>query len=64
VPAFASGLKHRAGTGAYAALGQVLAALWPLERTRLGVAAPRLPLQAAVEEAPEEAGACGACTVS
>jgi TorA maturation chaperone TorD len=58
VPSFATGLRRKAGTGFYAALAQVLAALIPAERARFQVAAPRLPLQASLIEGPEERAGC------
>jgi TorA maturation chaperone TorD len=62
VPSFATGLRRKAGGGFYAALGTVLAALLPVERGRLGVEPPRLPLQVAVIERPEEQAACAGCS--
>jgi TorA maturation chaperone TorD len=62
VPSFATGLRRKAGGGFYAALGEVLAALLPVERGRLGALPPRLPLQAAVLERPEEQAACAGCS--
>jgi TorA maturation chaperone TorD len=63
VPAFATGLRRKAGTGLYAALARVLAALIPVERRRLDIPAPRLPVQAALIEQPEEQGGCADCAV-
>lgn len=62
VPSFATGLRRKAGSGFYAALAGVLAALLPLERARLGVDAPRLPLQPALIERPEEQAGCVGCS--
>src|SRR5262249_17020223 len=62
VPSFATGLRRKAGCGFYAAVAQVLLALAPLERARFGVAAPRLPLQPALIERPEEQAGCTACS--
>jgi TorA maturation chaperone TorD len=65
VPAFAAGLRHRAGGGFYATLADVLAALVPAERARLGLPAPRLPLRTAGAEQPdEEAAGCGGCAAA
>jgi TorA maturation chaperone TorD len=61
VPSFAMGLRRKAGQGFYAAAGQVLAALLPVERARFGVEVPRMPLQAALIERPEEQAGCTAC---
>jgi TorA maturation chaperone TorD len=61
VPSFAAGLRRKASQGFYAALGRVLAALMPLERRRLGVPPPRVPLQAMSPEPPEEQAGCGGC---
>jgi TorA maturation chaperone TorD len=60
-PSFVAGLRRKAGGGNYGAIGQVLGALLPLERGRFGVAAPRLPLQPALIERPEEQSGCAAC---
>jgi TorA maturation chaperone TorD len=61
VPAFATGLRRKAGSGYYAAVGQVLAALIPVERRRFDVPAPRVPLQPALIERPEEQAGCAGC---
>jgi TorA maturation chaperone TorD len=62
VPSFATGLRRKADGGLYAAVGRVLAALVPCERRRFGVAPPRLPLQAALIERPEEQAGCAGCS--
>jgi TorA maturation chaperone TorD len=62
VPAFAAGLRRKAGGGFYAALGRLLAALVFAERCRCGVPAPRLPVQAALIERPEEQAGCAGCS--
>jgi TorA maturation chaperone TorD len=64
VPSFATGLRRKAGTGFYAAAAGLLAALLPLERGRLGVDAPRLPLQPTLIERPEERAGCAGCAAS
>jgi TorA maturation chaperone TorD len=61
VPAFAAGLRRRAGEGLYAALATVLAAWLPAERTLLGVAAPRAPAVALPVEQPDEPPTCTGC---
>jgi DMSO reductase family type II enzyme chaperone len=58
IPSFATGLRRKAGTGFYAALGQILGAVVPAERGHLGIAAPRLPLQPMLIEGPEEQAGC------
>jgi TorA maturation chaperone TorD len=58
VPSFAAGLRRKAGVGFYAALGQVLGALMPAERSRFRLASPGLPLQASLIEGPEERAGC------
>jgi TorA maturation chaperone TorD len=60
-PSFTVGLRRKAGGGFYAAAAQVLAAFLPAERARLNVPAPRLPLQPALIERPEEQSGCGGC---
>jgi TorA maturation chaperone TorD len=62
VPSFATGLRRKAGGDFYAALANVLAAWLPVERGRLSVKPPRLPLQTAVMERPEEQAACASCS--
>ncbi|HEY7158373.1 MAG TPA: molecular chaperone TorD family protein [Gemmataceae bacterium] len=64
VPSFAMGLRRKAERGFYLAVCQVLAAFMPIERVRLGVAAPRLPLQPALIERPEEQTGCSGCVSS
>jgi TorA maturation chaperone TorD len=61
VPAFATGLRRKAGAGYYAAAGAVLAALMAVERGRLDIPAPRLPVQATLIERPEERAGCAGC---
>jgi TorA maturation chaperone TorD len=61
VPAFARGLRRKAGEGFYAAVGEVLAAFLPAERGRFDVPAPRTPLQPAFIERPEEQAGCASC---
>jgi TorA maturation chaperone TorD len=61
VPSFVAGLRRKADGDFYGAIGQVLGALLPLERGRFGVAAPRLPLQPALIERPEEQSGGEAC---
>lgn len=60
-PLFATAMRRKAQTGFYAAAGTILAALLPLERRRLGLAAPQLPL--AVTQPPSDEGAspCEGC---
>jgi TorA maturation chaperone TorD len=61
LPSFATGLRKKAGSGFYAELGHALAALLPLERSRLDVPAARLPLRATTIERPEEQPGCAGC---
>jgi TorA maturation chaperone TorD len=61
VPSFATGLRRKGAGGLYARVGQVLAAFLPVERERFRVAAPRMPLQAALIEQPEEQAGCASC---
>lgn len=53
-PAFCQGLRRKAGEGLLGAAANVLAAFLPVERARLGVPAPRLPLRPAASATPEE----------
>ena len=64
VPAFTMGLRRKAVDGYYAALTIVLAAFVCLERNRLGVPPPRLAIQPAPIESPEEQEGCAACAAS
>jgi TorA maturation chaperone TorD len=61
VPSFAMGLRRKAGEGFFAALGNVLAAFVAAERVGFGLPAPRLPLQPALIERPEEQSGCLSC---
>lgn len=61
VPAFATGLARKAQTGMYATLARVLATWIPMERARMGIPAPRRPVQAVLIEKPEEQGGCEGC---
>ncbi|MBX7105760.1 MAG: molecular chaperone TorD family protein [Gemmataceae bacterium] len=62
VPSFAAGLRRKADTGPYAALGYLLAAFMPLERARLGVKAPQMPVRPRSVEPPEAQSGCEGCT--
>jgi TorA maturation chaperone TorD len=62
VPAFATGLRRKAGAGLYAAVAGVLAAWIPAERMRLGVPPARMAVQATLVERPEEQAGCADCT--
>ena len=57
-PSFSLGLRGKAERGLYAALGQTLAALLPLDRARFDVPAPMMPLEARVVELPDECSGC------
>lgn len=60
MPSFALALRTKAGDGFYEIIGRTLAALLPIQRHRLGIAAPRVPLQANVSEEPEGCAGCAA----
>lgn len=61
VPSFSLALRHKAETGVYEQLGRLLAAFLPVERWRLGIEAPALPiLQPRLAEPPEECAGCAA----
>lgn len=61
LPSFSLGLRNKAQDGLYEAAGRLLAALLPIERTRLGVSAPALPiLQPRSPEPADECAGCGA----
>jgi TorA maturation chaperone TorD len=61
-PSFATGLRRKAAGALYAAVGQVLAALLPVERGRFGIPPPRVPLRATLIEPPEQQAGCAGCT--
>jgi putative dimethyl sulfoxide reductase chaperone len=61
IPAFATGLRRKAGRGFYAPLGGLLAALVPVERRQFGVVDTREPVQPDLIERPEEQSGCSAC---
>jgi TorA maturation chaperone TorD len=61
VPSFATGLRRKSGGGFYAAVGELLAALVPLERRRFEIPAPRIPLSPAFIERPDEQADCNEC---
>jgi TorA maturation chaperone TorD len=60
LPSLAVALRRKAQQGFYSELGRILAAFAPVERARLGVAAPPLPLVASVVAEPEGCSACAA----
>lgn len=57
-PAFAVGLRRKAETGFYAALGKLLAAFLPIERQRLGVRPSLTPREPTVVDTAEECDGC------
>lgn len=59
VPSFTTALRHKAESGCYAALGVALAALVTLERHRLGIEPPKIPLEAKPTSAQETS--CDGC---
>jgi TorA maturation chaperone TorD len=61
VPAFAAGLRKKAGGGLYTAIADVLAALVPAERSRFGLPAPEGRRQPLSIEQPEEQAGCASC---
>jgi DMSO reductase family type II enzyme chaperone len=61
VPAFAQGLRRRAGGGLYAELGRVLAAFITAERHRLGEETLPAPVQPVCRDQSEEQAACEGC---
>lgn len=61
---FAQGLRRKTERGWYAKCADLLAAFLPIERSHLEVAPPRMPLQPALIERPEEQGACTECVAT
>jgi TorA maturation chaperone TorD len=62
-PSFAHLLGRKAEGGFYAAVAQLLAALLPLERYRLGIAIPETPPKPAADD-PSSLHECGACALA
>lgn len=62
VPSFAVGLRCRAGSGPYAALADVLAALMATERARFDTPPPCFPLATTQPEPAEEPADCAGCS--
>jgi TorA maturation chaperone TorD len=60
-PSFALALRRKAEYGFYEAVGRALAALLPIERSRHGIKAPLMPLEANVNDAP---GSCEGCLLA
>lgn len=63
-PSFSIALRRKAGGGFYAAAADVLSALLPLERHRLGVAPPLMPLEARTDDASDAASGCEGCALA
>ncbi len=61
VPAFATGLLRKAGSGFYARLARILAAFSAAERSHFGLPTLRRPMHVTLIERPEEQGGCAAC---
>lgn len=62
MPSFSAGLWRKAGDGFYAVVAQALAAFLRTERERFQLPPPRLPLQPAPIERPEEQPECLGCS--
>ena len=58
MPSFSLALRRKAEHGFYAGLGRTLSALLPVERHRLEIAPPRMPLEASLIESPDECSGC------
>jgi TorA maturation chaperone TorD len=65
-PSFTVAVRRKSAGGFYAAVGAVLAALLPIERQRLGIVAPKMPLEArsAEPEPHEQASSCEGCALA
>jgi TorA maturation chaperone TorD len=61
-PSFALAVRRKAETGFYEGVGRALAALLPIERRRLDIPAPKMPLVANVSETPDPCQGCLAAT--
>lgn len=59
-PSFAVALQRKAGHGHYESVGKLLAALLPLERWRLQIEPPRLPVQPKPEPQVDPCAGCAA----
>lgn len=64
-PSFTVAMRRKSAGGFYAAVGALLAALLPIERHRLGIVAPRMPLEArsAEPEPQEQSSSCEGCAL-
>jgi TorA maturation chaperone TorD len=61
LPSFAQGLRHRAESGLYAAVGELLAAFLPIERARFGIEPPRCPVEPTPEPPEDSRAGCSGC---
>lgn len=63
IPAFTSGMRRKSTGGFYAATANVLGALIPIERWRLGIPATSQHGEPDLIERPEEQSGCAACPI-
>jgi TorA maturation chaperone TorD len=63
LPSFAQGLQHRAESGLYAAVGELLAAFLPIERVRFGLEPPRCPVEPTPEPPEDPRSGCSGCAL-
>ncbi len=63
-PSFCVALRRKSDGGFYAAVGGVLAALLPVERHRLGLPAPQMPLESQTPEPQEQSNSCEGCALA
>lgn len=63
-PSFTVALRRKAPTGFYAAVADLLSALLPIERYRLGIAPPRLPLEAHADDMAASTSGCEGCALA
>jgi TorA maturation chaperone TorD len=59
VPSFGIGLRRHAEHGFYAELGKLITAFLPIDRMRLGIEPPRMPLEPKKDELPILYDSCG-----
>lgn len=62
IPSYATGLRNKAVDGPYAALGRLLSALMPVERSLFDLKAPQAPVRPRSVERPEEETGCEGCS--
>lgn len=63
-PSFTVALRRKAQDGFYESAGAILSALLPLERHRLGIAPPQMPLESHGADQTESSDSCEGCALA